>query len=864
MKNKIRLLALMMGGVILQGCGGGSMLGTSDSDDYKLIPEEVIDDPTKPRPSESAAVIKTNGTLIEAPNGQAFLLRGANLPFADDPVGMINGIQAMSEAGSNVVRLRLHADTSATNIEAALNKVVENEMVAVLSLWDEGLECLDDEAAFADAINNVWMDEWLDVIAQDRYQANIMFNIASGWGPKAIFNGYSTGYKTYIDSYKTAIRQFRKAGFNVPLVIDAPGCGADYNAFVSGRAKELMAADEKENLILSVHGYGSTWKNGTKVIDAIELLTDQNIPVVMSEFGGSGVGDSPVKHMAILEKGAGNYGADIFIPWVGDTDKVGMTIPLSEPVDLTNTDVSFEVMLDEEYILDGNMGVVMYLRDVNENYANLAWHSAGEFTAGEWNSRKYSVKNNGSFGWASDEFDITAVAKVGVELVANGKSADVVGSVMIDTLKIIEGSGAVELYRQDFATDIAGWRVPWTGTTISHQDEALAIVRAADESEVVTQLDGLADSVDFSAPVQISAQIYLPSDYEGSWLYISIFNNDNGWLSVSAPTSGLVYGDWSELLVTAEFPGANSIGIQVGSIGVADGVSFTDSTAAILVDDFVVSGVEANDAFEMGVQYNGTFDDGEDGWAYLSWGAAATVVAENGSLNVTPNDTDALRIVVQKNDWAAVEFLDFESEPFTIKTRIQFPASYEGRNYEYKLFIQDKNWANHFEPMIWTQDDIVAGEWVDLSVDVEFPADFARDGSPQHFGFEINSDTALNGDAVMIDALIIEGMIPIEKEEVVLDQIDFFYLTHFSDFAVDYAEGGLDADELNMDSEENSIIDILTLNQRSSPFSWIAWSWYGNTGDNMDWDMTTMVDDATALTERGEDIVNGKGGLMGL
>jgi hypothetical protein len=53
----------------------------------------------------------------------------------------------------------------------------------------------------------------------------------------------------------------------------------------------------------------------------------------------------------------------------------------------------------------------------------------------------------------------------------------------------------------------------------------------------------------------------------------------------------------------------------------------------------------------------------------------------------------------------------------------------------------------------------------------------------------------------------------------------------------------------------------LALDLRSAPFSWAASTWFGSKGDNAALDLTRVVNDSAALTERGEDIVNGKGGL---
>ncbi|WP_045860670.1 cellulase family glycosylhydrolase [Teredinibacter purpureus] len=865
MKNKIQLMALLSGAAFLQACGGSSMLGTSDSDDFKLTPDVVTEDLTKARPSANAPVILTNDSQILTPTGQEVLLRGINLAFGDDPLTYIDAIDAIAATGANTVRLKLLADTHPSNLEAALNKVVANGMVAELVLWDDALACNDDEAAFANAVNNIWLDEWLDVIAQDHFQPHIMINVASGWGPADIFNGYSTGYKIYIDNYKTAIRAFRNAGFNVPLVISSPGCGSDYFAFVSGRAKELMAADDQDNLILSVHGYGSHWKTGAKAIEAMELLTSQDIPVLMSEFGGSGVGEVPVRHNELMVKGAGDYSPSLDIPWETVDDKVAVNIALENgPVDITNSDIFFDVKVADAYIDDGNMGVQVYLRDANENYANLAWKGVGEFEKESWNTFKHSVKNTSSFGWAADGFDLTAVTKIGIELVANNKPVDITGAIQIDNFKIIEGSGSVELVSQSYDSDVQGWDTGWNNTVVSYDASgAVAIAREAGNADISAQNWALPS---FGGEVNVSARVFMPADYEGSWLYFKFFNSEGDWIE-SGSTGNFTYGDWTEVSFNMTVPaGSSMIGIQIGSVGVADGVSITDSTAAILIDDMVVATIATNDYVE-GEQFNGSFDADEEGFAALSWGDSTAVIAQDGNLSIALNNAGDARMTVTKSNWDKVDFLDLTSEPLTLKTRILFPASFEGLSYTFQIFLQDKNWACHFNAVLLDQDAITPGEWMDISQVVDFPVscgaeqddgsllDFARDGTPQHFGFEIVAaeGTALTTDAVLMDYFIVEGLIPVEKEDVVLSLVDFFYLHEFENLAVDYTDGGLVAEGL--------LDTALSIEQRSAPFSWIASSWFGNTLEEMDLDMTYTVDDAEDLTPRGDEIVNGKGGI---
>ncbi|HEY7885403.1 MAG TPA: hypothetical protein VIC08_10690, partial [Cellvibrionaceae bacterium] len=49
---------------------------------------------------------------------------------------------------------------------------------------------------------------------------------------------------------------------------------------------------------------------------------------------------------------------------------------------------------------------------------------------------------------------------------------------------------------------------------------------------------------------------------------------------------------------------------------------------------------------------------------------------------------------------------------------------------------------------------------------------------------------------------------------------------------------------------------------RSKPYGWLAWSWIGNTEEMSVLDMSYSEDTSVDLTERGEQIVHGKGGLQ--
>lgn len=870
MKNQKLLIALMTSAALLSGCGG-SMLGSSDAEDYKMIPDVVTEDPNPQRPSANLNVLKTSDTNILF-NGNSVLLRGVNLQYGNNPTQMYPGIKAIREVGSNVVRILVKPDTSTINLEAALTDAITNDLFVVLALDDEKLFCNDDDVLFSDAIKKVWLKNFLPVIHQDRFQGNLMINIARGWGPKDVFNGYSTGYRTYLDNYKTAIRTFRKAGFEVPLVIDAP-CGEDFYAFESNRGRELYLTDEKRNIVLSVNAYGRYWNNTAKLDTALASLAATKMPFILTEFGGSKVGDKPVNHKYIMQKAAGDVAFSINVPWQDPQDKVSLIIPLDETVDVTGAEISFDIQFDKSYIEDGKMGFQMYLRDENNEYANIGWNEVWKQTPGVFNTIKMTVNNDASFGWASPNFDKTRVAKVGIELISNGKPVDIVGAISLDNFKIAEGSGAKELFNVNFEQTIEGWVSGWNGTTVSlEQGEGVALLKGNDTDELSAIFSGIT-GVDFTQPVQIKANIFFPKGFEGSWTYGKFFNNtvnnDDGTCCQWQPTSdigSITYGEWNEMIVTADFgaKGATvtSLGIQLGFLGVTGDNPRTvlDFNEAIIIKDLIISGIEKNTASEVGVIYHSTFDVDADNWVSYSWGDSGTVTVADGSLNIVAADF-ADRIDIQHNNPAKIEGINF-NDPFTLKTRIFIPQYYESiPGFQMQFYLQDGNWSNHFNVFEYTHDQIIYGDWNEISIAVVFPEGFERNAVPRHLGFSFatNLEPTVTGvpmsktEPIRIDEVIFEGLVPVEKEEVVIALIDFYYPRHFTDLDIESTEGAITPDLLA--NTGSSLV-------RNEPFSWLAWSWYGNAGDEAGFDMTTNVGDAEALTERGQDIVFGKGGLQ--
>ncbi|HEY7883378.1 MAG TPA: cellulase family glycosylhydrolase, partial [Cellvibrionaceae bacterium] len=806
MKKQIGYLAFVACAMTLQACGG-SMLGTSDAQEHKLIPDPVQGDEGRPRPSENAPVITTDGTQILDATGQPVLLRGVNLQYGDKPLDRINGITSISEIGSNVIRLQLREATTAAELEAALITVVDAGMIAIVSYWEPEVACAASDQELFDAVNDLWLNQWIPVLVQDRFQPHIMINLASKWGPTEIFNAYSLGYRVYIDNYKAVIRQVRRAGFNNPIVIDAPGCGQDYNAFVGNRGRELLAADEKENIILSVHGYGSRWRNAESVENAMTQLEGERMPVIMSEFGDSNMLDDAVRHGDIMVKGAGDYAASLPIEWQTDADKAAYTTVLAEPLNVYGREVSMQVYLDEAYVnsQQGFMGMQVYLRDGENRYANLGWNSADALEPNGWSSLKRVIQDNSSFGWAEESFDASTVTKIGLELVANGKSPEVGGDIRIDNIKVIEASVPETLRTWDFEDGVADWEpASWEDpqTGVSAIDGALALTRVEGDGEVLA-LSGAAAGISYDGQIAVTLDVFVPAAYEAqsSELYFTVLSNSAGWQTANYQGADSVnFGEWTTVTFSGEWSGGSDLGIQMGNLA--------GSVEPILFDNIVVMGMPEQElAFEWGTQYQSDFSADTDGWAVLGWHTLPVgVSAEEGALVMLPRPSDvsgALEdnnrtFAVQKNNLNAVENFNLNSETLTMSLTLQLDAAYASapEDFEFRVFIQDANWSNHTNLAVWSIADLSPGEWVTHEFEMELPEGFERTGTPQHFGFQVFGISDMPDAPIKVGEMRIEGDIPLEVEEDVVELIDFHYPEHFAQLGVDFVEGGLVAESL--------------------------------------------------------------------
>ncbi|WP_416307795.1 cellulase family glycosylhydrolase [Neptunicella sp. SCSIO 80796] len=764
MKLRLGYLPIILATMIMQGCGGDLL--DKDADIDTLVPDPPVELPNRPSPPEDALVITTSSNEIYDASTDPVLLRGINLQYGDNPEVRLAGIAAIKQTGSNVVRLQLRANTSADQLRAALDEIVAQGMIAMPMLWEgEGeITCTESSEFIKKYTQELWFDKWIDVLVEAKYQPYLMINIANEWGPTGIWDANSVGYSEYIDTYKEIIREFREIGFRVPLVIDAPGCGQDYNAFLADRGLELLAADKETNLVLSVHAYHAQWNSSDKIVTATDAMSKTGVPFIVGEFGGSMVfGAASIDHTDLINKAVGDPSMIFNFPWTGGTDKSAYQYELPEALDLQGSNISTDVYVPVRYVEDGNLGVQMYLRDGSNRYAGLGFKQANDtdLKGNAWTTLSFAIESVSDFGGSVDEgFDLADVKKIGFEVSANGKPANIVGDIKFDNIKIEAGGAVPAMYQADFVGETQGWGKDWTaGTVVSSDADNLIVTQDWSASDQFAIFVGGANTgIDTSNPLTIKLKIFVPEEYASeTGLYFKVYvNHGDSWTWGETSTAGLADltpGEWTEVVFDnvdwTTFGNLQKFGIQFG--GVSAGKS-----EPILIDSITVTDPNSTESAGDPPMYYPQFDTDTENWVKF-WGGSSTITADaEGSLVITPDWVSEGKVGFGQ---AGVSSID-TSAPVSIKAKVFIPASYADESGFYlQVFVQDQGWGWFSVPQPnLTMADFTPGQWTEITID---NVDLSAQVTPfQRFGIEIGGVVMTeNTDPILIDyvAVLADG-----------------------------------------------------------------------------------------------------------
>ena len=107
-------------------------------------------------------------------------------------------------------------------------------------------------------------------------ESYVLINIANEWHN-------SSAATNWRDGYKEAIPVIRNAGLRHCIMVDAGGYGQSA-ATIHSYGKEVLAADPENNVLFSIHMYGSAG-NTNKVQSNIDGVINQDLALCIGEFG---------------------------------------------------------------------------------------------------------------------------------------------------------------------------------------------------------------------------------------------------------------------------------------------------------------------------------------------------------------------------------------------------------------------------------------------------------------------------------------------------------------------------------------------------------------------------------------------------
>ena len=218
---------------------------------------------------------KVDGSKLLDRCGNEFVMRGVNLAYTWFKSSAHSQLEAINKYGANAVRIVLsdgakYTADDAASVKKMIDKCKEYGMVAIVEVHD---------ATGSDDIN--------DLVKAANYFANmasvlkgtehyVIINIANEWHKSSSAANWRNGYKQ-------AIPIIRKAGLRHCIMVDAGGYGQNAST-IHKYGKEVLAADVENNIIFSIHMYGSAG-NTNKIASNIDGVINQGLALCIGEFG---------------------------------------------------------------------------------------------------------------------------------------------------------------------------------------------------------------------------------------------------------------------------------------------------------------------------------------------------------------------------------------------------------------------------------------------------------------------------------------------------------------------------------------------------------------------------------------------------
>jgi mannan endo-1,4-beta-mannosidase len=234
-----------------------------------------------------SSALSTTGRFLLDPQGLRILLRGINLQTWDDPnFPQTNGTGAVAWASANAVRLQWYKDYTKSgsrtgpvpisDLDGLLQNCEQQGLIPIVMLADWTT------SSDVSQINSDLVPWWTDPANMDvlqKYEERLIINIGNEVGIYRWADDPASSLNDYLNAYKQAIAALRAAGYQLPLMIDAPDGGSSIDAFLQV-GQQLIEADPLHNLLLSVHAYWAAYDG----MSFVEQTIAANLPIVFGEI----------------------------------------------------------------------------------------------------------------------------------------------------------------------------------------------------------------------------------------------------------------------------------------------------------------------------------------------------------------------------------------------------------------------------------------------------------------------------------------------------------------------------------------------------------------------------------------------------
>jgi mannan endo-1,4-beta-mannosidase len=298
--------------------------------------------PVTPDPNSSG--LHVSGRQLLESNGNAFVMRGINVPHAWYQDRTASSLSDIANTGANSVRIVLASgerwsQTSEAEVSNLIEQAKANKLIAVLEVHDTTGYGEESGAATLSQAVDYWKSIKGALIGQEDY---VVVNI----GNEPLGNDQPAS--AWVDGHIEAIQALRDAGFNHAIMVDAANWGQDWENIMRDNAASVLAADPQRNVIFSVHMY-QVYGDANTISDYMSTFVQNDLALVVGEFGADHQGEE-VDEAAVMSY-AEQYGYG-YLGWSWSGNSGG-----AESLDIVlNFDAS-QLSSWGEILINGNNGI---------------------------------------------------------------------------------------------------------------------------------------------------------------------------------------------------------------------------------------------------------------------------------------------------------------------------------------------------------------------------------------------------------------------------------------------------------------------------------------------------------------------------